>query len=630
MMNDTGPGRVVPLAAQPETPAPESPAPESPAPGPVPPSGLRAFAAHPVARQQAVCAAFIAAGVVATWPRATYLATGQVPYRSDEGNYIWDLWWLAHQVTHLGNPWYTRAMAAPAGAYLGFHALMPLLGLVMMPATLAFGAVFSFNLICLIMPGLLSYAAYRAARLWVPSQLGAIAAGAFFGLSANLAWRSLYHLNIAIGALFIPLALEAAVRLRRKPGRRQAIILGLVLGASALSDQEITILSVILTAVVLLPWLLRRPSAAKLAAAAIAGLIGLLLASPQLAAMVAQLRAGGAALSGPWLVQSYVRYAVGLPQLFGPAPRVAAFGLEGLGQFYYRGQIGEGLPTFGLVLSAMALLGLLVSRRRRSSWLLALGWLCAAALALGPVLWIGTREYVPFAEVVHGVRVSRILPYTWFVGIPGLANFREASRFTLLAIVPAAILAGIAVDWVRRRAAPLLVVVLALAVLEAGWTGDLSVTPPLQRAPASPTRLPAVDGPIAADHPGSIVVDVPFGLWGGQGLYGDWLRPQALALATMDGHPRGEAYVSKVPKQTTHAIKKHAFYRRLVDTQAGSRNSAAALAAARADARRLGIGWVVVWQQSAPIARYLTQTGFRPDYRVDGVWVYRPASAPAP
>ena len=58
----------------------------------------------------------------------------------------------------------------------------------------------------------------------------------------------MYHLNIAIGALFIPLALEAAIRLRRKPGRRQAIILGLVPRAAALSDQEITILAVILTA----------------------------------------------------------------------------------------------------------------------------------------------------------------------------------------------------------------------------------------------------------------------------------------------------------------------------------------------------------------------------------------------
>jgi hypothetical protein len=95
----------------------------------------------------------------------------------------------------------------------------------------------------------------------------------------------------------------------------------------------------------------------------------------------------------------------------------------------------------------------------------------------------------------------------------------------------------------------------------------------------------------------------------------------------MDGHPRGGAYISKVPRPTTAGIKKHPFYRRLVDTQTGSRNSAAELAAARADARRLGIGWVVVWQQTAPIIRYLTETGFRLDYRADGVWVYRPASA---
>ena len=139
-MNDTGPGRVVPLDAQPGPPVPDRAGPDRAGPGlpdsgppesgpaaaesaspelaavpePVRPSGFRAVTAHPAARQLAVLAALTAAGVVATWPRATYLATGQVPYRSDEGNYIWDLWWIAHQVMHLGNPWYTRAMAAPS------------------------------------------------------------------------------------------------------------------------------------------------------------------------------------------------------------------------------------------------------------------------------------------------------------------------------------------------------------------------------------------------------------------------------------------------------------------------------------------------------------------------------------
>ena len=96
------------------------------------------------------------------------------------------------------------------------------------------------------MPGLLGYAMYRAARLWLPSQAGAIAAGAFFGLSSMLTWRSWYHLNLAVGVLFLPMALEAAVRLTRRPGWRPAVVLGAVVGGALLTDQEIAVLVVIL------------------------------------------------------------------------------------------------------------------------------------------------------------------------------------------------------------------------------------------------------------------------------------------------------------------------------------------------------------------------------------------------
>jgi hypothetical protein len=347
-----------------------------------------------------------------------------------------------------------------------------------------------------------------------------------------------------------------------------------------------------------------------------------------------QWHAGAASLGSRGLASSYVRYAVGLPQLFGPSPRVAAFGLKSLGSVYYNGQIGEGVSTFGLVLTAFAALGLALLWRRPGSWLLALGWIACAALALGPVLWIGTREYVPLPEASGGFRLSGVMPFTWFVRLPGLGNFREAARFTLLGTVPAALLAGSAVDWLRRHAQPLLVGVLAIGIiplglLEAGWTGNLSITPTAQRVPVALARLPAVDRPIAADHSDSIVVDVPYGLWGGTALYGDWLRPQALALATADGHPRGEAYISRVPAPVSAAIKRHPFYARLVGTQYGAANSAADLAAARADARRMGIGWVLVWQRLPGVVRYLTETGFRFDYRADGVSVYRPARRPA-
>jgi hypothetical protein len=45
--------------------------------------------------------------------------------------YVWDLCWVAHQITRLGNPFMTHNMAAPAGVQLGFDTLIPLLGLVM-------------------------------------------------------------------------------------------------------------------------------------------------------------------------------------------------------------------------------------------------------------------------------------------------------------------------------------------------------------------------------------------------------------------------------------------------------------------------------------------------------------------
>jgi hypothetical protein len=65
--------------------------------------------------------------VVLTWPRAAYLA-GRLPAIRDTGGYVWDFWWIAHQVTHLGNPWFTTGLAAPVGTNLAFDTLMPLPG----------------------------------------------------------------------------------------------------------------------------------------------------------------------------------------------------------------------------------------------------------------------------------------------------------------------------------------------------------------------------------------------------------------------------------------------------------------------------------------------------------------------
>jgi hypothetical protein len=622
---------------------------------------LARIAARPLARHAALLLGFIAAGVAVTWPLATYLVVGRLPSTRDIGAYVWGFWWMARQVTHLANPWFTSLMAAPVGVPLGFHTLMPLPGVLLTPVTLILGPAVSYNLLVLITPGLLCYTMYRAARLWLPSAIGAIAAGAFYGLSAMLTQQDWYHVNIALGAAFLPMALEASVRLRRTPGRRQAIILGVVMGVAVLTDQESAVLAAIVTGLTLLPWLLRHPSWAKLRPAALAVAIGAVLASPQLLvmaqeALLAHAR-GGLAIDPHLLAVSYKQYGIGLPGMFTPTPRVADFGLHSLAGPFLRGRDNEGLPMFGTLLTVLALGGLAVSWRRRSAWLLAALWAGCAVLALGTSLWIGRHQYLPLALSWNGVRVSGLMPYTWFVRIPGLASFREADRLAILGLVPAALLAGAAVNWLRYHAKPLLVVVLALGILEAGYSGSSKVG-------RMPTSYPRVDRAIAADSSDSIVVDVPFGMRGGIPVYGSPFFAKAMVMATEDGHPRAIAYTSRAPKYAITAIQKHPFYYFLnlmqhqrpmicpwalpapstlrpghqmeatgcpltvgVAPLSELKLSPAQLAAARRDASRMHLGWAVVWKRNISISGfvipYLKATGFSYKYRDGNVLVYK-------
>ncbi|HEV3291001.1 MAG TPA: hypothetical protein VG123_18630, partial [Streptosporangiaceae bacterium] len=154
--------------------------------------GGRAAAGSPAVRQLGLLACYLAAGVAVTWPRVTWLAEGRLPATRDGGSYVWGFWWLAHQVTHLGDPWFTRSIAAPAGTELGYHALMPLEGLVLAPVTLAFGPAVSYNVLSVLLPGLCCYAMCRAARLWLRTPAGAVAAGGLFGLSSMVTWLAWY------------------------------------------------------------------------------------------------------------------------------------------------------------------------------------------------------------------------------------------------------------------------------------------------------------------------------------------------------------------------------------------------------------------------------------------------------
>lgn len=672
----------------------------------------------PLVQHLVLLACYLAAGIAVTWPRVTYLTEGRLPATRDGGTYVWDFWWVAHQVEHLGNPWYTHAIAAPVGAQLGYHALMPLEGVLMLPVTVLFGPSASYNLLSVLMPGLLCYALYRVARLWLSSQLGAITAGAFFGLSSMFAWHAWYQLNLAAGMLFAPLALEAAVRLRRRPGWRQAAVLGVVIGAGLLTDQESVVLVGIIVVLALLPWLAEQPVKAlptlpelraalptlprrlpgmaaglvtklpsalgglcaalvrwlatlpgfsrnaltrlvhwrahkpvpaadvtppdwrrRLALVSGAAAVALVAGSPQIVAMGEQNLSGGAKFPMHLVDSDYVMSGAGLPRLVELSPAAVQHGLTAVQAISYQGPEFDGVPTFGLVLTILALLGAVVTWRRRSGRLLSLLWLGGAALSLGSTLKIGGHVFIPATQSWNGVRVSAVMPFTWFVQIPGMSGFREAARIIMLALVPASLLAGAAVEWLRKRATLLLIPLLIVGAFEVGWSGNQGVG-------AMPTTLPALDRPIAADHSGSLVVDVPFGVRGGVPLPGEGaaFAPAAEVLATADGHPRAVAYLSRTPEPTLTAIRRHPFYLDLLRAEEESVPTTALppasagypsrLRRVRADLRAMHVGWVLLWPQTTSVSpyskvavsQYLTAVGFKFAYAADGVRVYRPAS----
>lgn len=587
----------------------------------------------------AVLAGYLAAGIAVNWTRALYLIHDQVPWSRDTGLYIWDFWWMARSVSHLTSPYYSYLQAAPVGVPLAYHTMMPLPGALMTPITRIYGPAFTLNLLTVLAPGLTAYTMYRAARLWLPTQTGAIAAGAFFGLSTIVTWNDALEAQLMLGGIFIPMALEAAVRLGRRPDWRQAAILGVVMAAVLLTDQESAILAGFLATLALLPWLTRAPSRGgdallvKARAVVISGAVFVLISSPQLLAMYQQGKAGDVTVPSGVLAADIGHSGATLQQIFAPSPRVGFFGLTGLQHYYYSsGGPNLAIVSYGVVVTALALLGLAVCWRRHGTRPLALLWLGATLLALGTRFGVSTStRFVPLAEMWHGIQVSMLMPYTWLVRIPAFSSFREANRITELGMVAAALLAAAAVDWLRRRFAPAALAALVVAVFEMGSAGATTALI------AMPAAMPALDAPIKADHSGSVVVDIPAGVRSAVPLpgQGDQFNPEAQVLATEDGHPRTIAYVSRMSISYLNRINAHPFYRYLLELQRDDSKAfisalfgrpsqgSAELTAARLDAQRMNVGWAIVWSPEKIYQRYLTAVGFRVAYRADGIPVYR-------
>jgi hypothetical protein len=159
-----------------------------------------------------------------------YVGDGPDPPQS-----IWFLAWWAHALANRINPLFTRALWAPSGFNLSWTTNIPLAAWLMLPVTHALGAVATYNILCLLCPAIVGWAAFVMCRHVVREFVPALFGGFVFGFSPYLICKLLGNIDLALVPM-LPLAVYLTMRgldgtLRR---RNFVVLLALVLCAQFL------------------------------------------------------------------------------------------------------------------------------------------------------------------------------------------------------------------------------------------------------------------------------------------------------------------------------------------------------------------------------------------------------------
>ncbi len=159
-----------------------------------------------------------------------YFGVGPDPPQS-----IWFLAWWTHALAHRINPLFTRALWAPGGFNLAWTTNIPLAAWLMLPLTHALGAVAAYNILCLLCPAIVGWAAFVMCRQVVREFVPALFGGLVFGFSPYLICKLLGDIDLALVPM-LPLAVYVTLRALDGTMRRRTfiVLLALVLCAQFL------------------------------------------------------------------------------------------------------------------------------------------------------------------------------------------------------------------------------------------------------------------------------------------------------------------------------------------------------------------------------------------------------------
>ena len=167
-----------------------------------------------------------------SWPILTHLSKNIIGYSGDSWVSIWYLWHTKYQIIHLHSPFFSPYLLSPHGINLATATIMPLIGIIMTPITILFGAIVSYNILGLIAPVISGYLTYKLAYQWTKNTLGSITAGVVFAFSVvSYAQLDMGHLVYFI-SFGIPLVGIALTRIWERLNSLNWKVDGLFLGIS--------------------------------------------------------------------------------------------------------------------------------------------------------------------------------------------------------------------------------------------------------------------------------------------------------------------------------------------------------------------------------------------------------------
>lgn len=485
-----------------------------------------------------------------------------------------EVYWLdlvADALRHGHSPLVTTAIQAPGGVNLMWNPSMVLPGIVLAPLTLLAGPYASYNVLIIAAPVLSAWAAYAVLRRMVTSPPAAWVGGLVYGFSPALLAESLGHAQTAM-AWFPPVVLlllhEALVR-RRWSLWRVGVLLGVASAVQLLTGEEMLLATGVAAACGAAILALQHGDRARdgarrlgmvLAIGAGAGIV--LAVVPLAVQFLGPYRPSGRLVPGDVVVSDLGAFLVPSSRQLLRYPGLSAdpwtLVTEDSGAYI-------GLPV-------MLLLVIVWDRLRRLAepvrWAVPLT-LLIGVLALGPHLHIGgTTTAVP-------------LPWLALDRVPLLENL-DPARLMVLAWLPIAVVAAVAVDRALRRAGRDRLVSCGLIAL--GLATLLPAAIPVT-AVAAPAYFTSPD---AATIPsGDTVLIAP--LSDGAGLAAlIWQAQAGLRWRMVDGNAYGQDHAVYFPPSA------------LTDTLAELESGAtvdtgpAAVATMRGDLRRLGVGTVIV------------------------------------